>query len=263
MEVTIPTGIHHFFLLMHPNVYSICKSIRQISLCAGLILTLLPIARAQDLAPTSPTPKDSPAGNQTESTADILREAVRDLSQNNADLALQKVSKVIEGDSQNKDAHLLRAGIYGEQQRWEDADHEYQLVLVMEPDNAVAKFDVADLKFLQKKYDDARGGFAELESNKDLGDIATYKVFLCDLVASHEDVAAADLKALNQAGGTPSYYFGNAAWDIAHNKNEDAAGWLKSAAYIYQNAPQKLSNYVASLRNVGYLPLHPSITQAN
>ncbi|HEY0256055.1 MAG TPA: hypothetical protein VGC39_01335 [Candidatus Methylacidiphilales bacterium] len=221
----------------------------------GLCFSCAPFAAlsAQGLAPSAP-PAKAPA---TDSQA-ALTAAFQDLSRNDMDGALAKVNQILQLDPQNKQALLLRAGLYAQQKKWDDADHDYQIILVMEPDSTIVKFDVADLKFLQKKYDDARRGFADLEHDKSLGDLAVYKAFLCDLFGGHEDVAASDLQALDQVGGNPSYYFGNAAWDIAHHKNEDAAGWLKSAAYIYEKAPQKFSQYAASLTSVGYLPLPPT-----
>jgi hypothetical protein len=231
----------------------------------GVCFTLVSLAalQAQELTPASPPAAKAPSvGNQPDSM-ETLKAAYGDLIHNNADAALGKVNGVIQLDPQDKQALLLRAGIYAQLKRWDDADHDYQLILVMEPDDVAVKFNVADISFLQKKYDDARRGFVDLEHDKDLGDLALYKVFLCDLFGAHEDVAASDLHALDQVGGNPSYYFGNAAWDIAHHKNADAAGWLKSAAYIYEKSPQKFSKYAASLTSVGYLPLHDPSAQQN
>jgi hypothetical protein len=124
----------------------------------------------------------------------------------------------------------------------------------------VIKFDQAELKFMQKKYDDARPGFVGLQSDKDFGDFATYKVFLCDLFGAHQEVAAKELDALNQVGGNPSYYFGNAAWDLVHHKTNEASDWLRSAARIYANAPAKIAQYTTSLRDLGYLPIRSAST---
>jgi lipoprotein NlpI len=190
----------------------------------------------------------------------MMRESYESFTKGKWDAALDKVNEVIKLESQNKQAHLLRASIYAEQKQWDKADYDYDVVLVMDPEDASVKFNLAELKFMQKKYDEARPGFAQVQGDKDLGDFATYKVFLCDLFGAHEAVAAKDLEALDQVGGNPSYYFGNAAWDLVHNKTEDAADWLKSAARIYANSPQKFEKYASSLKRLGYLPLHLSST---
>jgi predicted Zn-dependent protease len=224
-------------------------------------LVLAPNLHAQALSTSSsPVSGNSPA-QPADSVAEMLRAAYQDFAKGDLDAALDKVNGVIKLNSQNKQAFLLRASIYAQQKQWDKADYDYEVALVNDPNDAIAKFDLAELKFMQKKYDDARPGFAKVQGDKELGDFAAYKVFLCDLFGAHEDVAARELEAFNHVGGNPSYYFGNAAWDLAHNKTEDGADWLKSAARIYANSPQKFSNYTRSLTSLAYLPIHLSSTQ--
>ena len=117
------------------------------------------------------------------------------------------------------------------------------------------KFNLAEIEFRQKEYDAARPGFATLTQDSTMGDLAAYKVFLCDLFGGHEHVAASELDAFNQVGSNASYYFTNIAWSFYHQKTEDARSWVMSARRIYP--PNKFSLYAASLRDLGYLPLPP------
>jgi len=219
-------------------------------------------------ASPAPVPTTTPATTSTVSTAkpaqanpDKLGDAYRLFVKGDLDNALDKVDAIIKQDPQNVHAYLMRASIYAQEKQWDKAADDYEAMHRIDPNNAVVKFNQAELKFMQKKYDDARPGFVELQSDKSLGDFATYKVFLCDLFGSHEDAASKELDALNQGFGNPSYYFGNAAWDLVHKKNDDASNWLNSAGRIYANAPEKIANYTASLESLGYLPLHPTSTQ--
>jgi len=125
----------------------------------------------------------------------------------------------------------------------------------MDPGNDGVRYDLADLKFKQKQFDDARAAFVPLQDNKDpeLSDLIKYKIFICDLFAGHDDVAAKELDAFNQVGSNPSYYFGNAAWDLVHKKTDDAKGWLLSATQIYPVRKHLL--YASILKQMGYLPL--------
>jgi hypothetical protein len=111
---------------------------------------------------------------------------------------------------------------------------------------------------MQKQYDVARPGFVLLEKDPDMGDFASYKVFLCDLFGGHEAAARKELDVFNDVMGNPSYYFANAAWSLVHKNIEDARSWLVSASHIYP--PQKNAYYAQSLRDLGYLPL-PAPTQ--
>jgi hypothetical protein len=88
-----------------------------------------------------------------------------------------------------------------------------------------------------------------------LGDFASFKVLLCDLLAGHEDVAKREFDVFNQAGSNPSFYFGNVAWYVIHKQPDQARSWLVSGIQIY--APRKVYLYTSSLKDLGYLPLPP------
>jgi tetratricopeptide (TPR) repeat protein len=229
-----------------------------VALCVNLLFLGFKSSHAQELSLSPSAPDNRVATAPVQSETDLMRQALLEIKGTNWDDALNSVNKVLQLDSQSKDAHMLRAMIYAQQRQWDKADYDYQLALLLEPQSATIKFDMAELRFMQKKYSEARPSFVELQSDKELGDFAAYKVFLCDLFGAHVDLAAKELDVFNRAGENPSYYFGNAAWDLFHNNNEEAAGWLKSAGYIYANSPQKFSNYVASLKDLGYWPLHLS-----
>ena len=94
-----------------------------------------------------------------------------------------------------------------------------------------------------------------MKSDPYLGDLAAYKVFLCDLLSGHDAVADKELDAFNQAGTNASYYFANIAWFLYHKKTNEARDWLKSAQNIYE--PYKVDLYSATLIELHFLPLPP------
>jgi hypothetical protein len=168
---------------------------------------------------------------------------------------LDKANAAVQAAPQNPDGYALRGNIYAEEKLWDQAAKDYQTVLQLDGKNMQMKFNLAELQFMQKKYDDARSGFAALEQDPNIGDLATYKVFLCDLFGGHDEAAAKELDAFNQIGENASYYFANASWSLYHQKTEDARGWLLSAQRIYPAIKFRL--YATSLVNLGYLPLPP------
>jgi Tfp pilus assembly protein PilF len=197
----------------------------------------------------------SPDQLRPDEITDILNDAIHFLAQGQPDAALDKVNLAIRLAPQDPDSYGLRAGIYAHKQLWPEAERDYQKVLEIDATNSPAKFDLAEIKFKQKHYDKARSDFLALEKDDDLGDLASYKVFLCDLAGGHIDVAGKELDAFNQVGGNASYYFANAAWSLYHHKTEEGRGWLSSAIQIY--AQDKVNSYSISLEDLGYLPLPP------
>ena len=173
------------------------------------------------------------------------------------DEALAILNVVLQKEPQKVNALLLRADISMLKQQWESAAKDLQAVLQVDNANAEAKFDLADIKFMQHQFDDARVAFVALPESKDdeLRDLTKYKIFLCDLLGGHEEIAAKELAAFNQAASGASYYFGNASWDLVHKKPEEARTWLMSAGNIYP--ARKHLQYMTVLKEMGYLPLPP------
>ena len=201
--------------------------------------------------PASGRPGQPPA----DSVTPLLDQAFQFLEQKQLDAALRTVNAALQAAPQNPDAYDLRGTIYAEMKLWDQAEKDYQTVLRINGKYTQVKFNLAEIQFILKKYDEARPGFAALEQDPTLSDFTAYKVFLCDLFGGHEAVAAKELAAFNQVGSNASYYLGNAAWSLYHHKTEDARGWLSSAEKIY--APKKFKLYAASLINLGYMPLPP------
>jgi len=184
-----------------------------------------------------------------------LQEAKRLASEGRLDEAFNKASAILQKDPKALEALILRGNINVDRQKWDLADSDYNSALQIDPDNITAKINRAEMKFRQKNYDAARSDFTALETNPDFGDLAAYKVFLCDLFGGHEDVAQKELATFNLSESNPSYYFGNVAWDLFHKNNDDARTWLNSAVHIY--APKKIILYGSSLKDLGYLPIPP------
>jgi tetratricopeptide (TPR) repeat protein len=185
----------------------------------------------------------------------LLHEAFQLADQKQLEAALAKVNASIQATPKNPKAYALRAAIEVEKKLWDPATKDFQTAIQLDETNPQLKFDLVEVLFMQKKFDAARPGYVALEPDLFMGDLASYKVFLCDLFGGHEDAAARELDAFNRVGENASYYFANAAWLLYHKKREDARAWLTSAANIY--SPHKIQLYATSLNDLGYLPLPP------
>jgi len=168
------------------------------------------------------------------------------------DLALAKADEAVEADPKSIAPYVLRGHIYSDMEQWDKADADFQTILQLDPDNFPAKFNRCEVKLAKKDYDNARGGYLALEKNADWGDLAAYKVFVCDLFAGHQLDAKSELEAFNRAGSHPSYFYGNATWSFYHKQTEEGKGWIASASRIFPAKIQRF--YSATLIDNGYMP---------
>jgi Tfp pilus assembly protein PilF len=204
-------------------------------------------------APTGTAPKTGAPTTPADASRQMILAAMERMNANDPDGALNKLSEAIRLNPRNSGAYVLRASLYCQKKQWPQAEQDFTSAQQLAPDNVALKFNIIEVKFMQKQYDAARPSYVALEKDPDMGDLAMYDVFLCDLGAGHLDAAARELSAFNQAGDNPSYYFSNAAWSIAHKKYDDAKGWLGSASRVYP--PRKNAYYAEGLIYLGYLPL--------
>ena len=214
-------------------------------------------APATAAAPASKTPAPATGvtlTTPTDAASALIKSAIDKMNKDNIDGALNDLTQAIKSNPNSTGAYVLRASIYCQRKQWQQAEDDFKAAAKIAPTNVVLQFNLVEVHFMQKQYDLARPGFVALEGDGDMGDFASYKVFLCDLLGGHIDVAQKDLDVFNATMGNPSYYFANAAWDLIHTKNiDDARDWLLSASRIYP--PRKNAYYAQSLRDLGYLPI--------
>jgi len=217
----------------------------------GLSFLLAPLGHAQKIA----TATNSASATPPDPASQAIAEAMLKIDANDVDGALAKLTDAIKANPKISGPYMFRASLYCQKKMWTEAEQDFEAAAKISPKNIVIKFNVVEVKFMQKQYDAARPGYLALETDPDMGDLAAYKVFLCDLLGGHEALARKELDVFNKVNDNPSYYFGNAAWDLVHQKVEDARSWLTSAAYIYPSG--KIAYYATCLRDLGYLPLPP------
>ena len=213
---------------------------------SGMAWCAAPTQPAAAAADTSPAP--------TPSVQDY-RHALQLVQDGNADAALTKVAEAIQEDPSNVQARILRGDLYVQKKLWDDARKDFLAAQSLDPQNTVAKFDLAEIQLMQKQFDVARPAFDALVKDPDMGDLAAYKVFLCDLYGGHADDAARELQAFDAVGKNASYYYAHVAWALYNKRTDEARRWLSSALYIYP--AQKSYNYASTLKDFGYLPLPP------
>jgi len=198
------------------------------------------------------------AGPSTASSAappDPGMSVVNDDGARQLDSAMDAANATIQKDPSNFLGYIMRGNVYGKRKQWDQASQDYRHALAIDSKCVPALFNLAQIDFMQMKYETARSGFVALQEDADLGDLARYSVFLCDLVGGHRDVATKELEAFNQAGSNASYYFANVAWLLNQRKEDEARDWMQSAVKIY--SPTKVHLYATPLVELGYLSKTP------
>jgi tetratricopeptide (TPR) repeat protein len=173
------------------------------------------------------------------------------------DGALPLVDEAIKNNPKSFAAYTLRGMIYSQKKQWTSAESDFNSALTYDPGNLVVRFNLAELKFMQKQYSEARTRFELLTKDKTMGEFARYKVYLCNLFGGNEIAAKQTLDSWDEETG-PSFFWGTAAWDLAHKNPDDARSWIASAIRIFP--PTQNNFYAQSLLDLGYLPLPPAPT---
>jgi hypothetical protein len=175
------------------------------------------------------TTNAAPAVGAPPTAASLVEQATHDAEDGRLDQAIREASSALELDPKNLSALELRGSIYVEAKLWDHAERDYTTLNQISPDPAY-QYRLAQIKFLQKDFSNARPLFAALQNDSRLGDLAKYKVFMCDLLGTHEAFAGRDLATLDRTGQQPSFYYGQAAWALYHDQRAEANRLFAQAA---------------------------------
>ena len=168
------------------------------------------------------------------------------------DDALNTLSEAIELNPKNQLPYFLRASIFASRNVWPAAEKDLLVAESITPQDVDIEMFLGDVFLMEKKYDDARTRFASLTSDANRGDLATYKVFVCDVLGGHTDAAAKELDTFDHLPSKPSCYYAHATSSLINGKTADGHRWLDSAAVLYGSAVT--TPYVQCLKSLGYLP---------
>ena len=204
---------------------------------------------------SNPTIPDDPAVPMLKKAYALISGPKKDF-----DGALALVDEAVKDNPKSFAALTLRGMIYSQKKQWTSAENDFNAAVAIDPANIVVKFNLGELKFLQKQYAEAKTRFLPLVHDKAMGDFASYKVFLCDLFGGNEIAAKQTLDSWDEETG-PSFFWATAAWDLVHKDDNGARSWITSAIRIFP--PAKNEFYAQSLKDLGYLPLPPAPAPAN
>ncbi len=193
---------------------------------AGVVFISSAVSLHAEAITASTTTTDTSLSTQNRDH--LLAQGNEDALDGNFDKALGEVSEALQIDDHLAQGYELRGSIYVSLKLWDKAERDYKAADKLSPDPAY-KYKLAEIKYLQKKYDDARPIYAALESDGRLGDLARYRVYLCDLFGAHPSIAAADLADIDKNPKNPSHFYAHAVEDLFQGDRPSANQLVASA----------------------------------
>ena len=181
----------------------------------------------------------------------VLNEAIRAFNSRDYDTALTKLAAADKMFPDTLYALNMRGAIAIEQRRMDDGERYCLEALKSEPRFFPARFNLAEIPFVQKQYEEARKRFVELLSEEPKNELLQYRIFLTYLLERSDVEAKKALDALPFPSNTAAYYYAHAAWEFAHGNDATAKGWIRSGEYVFPHA--KNSNFADVLYDLGWL----------
>ncbi|HEX8281484.1 MAG TPA: tetratricopeptide repeat protein [Chthoniobacterales bacterium] len=205
----------------------------------------------------------APSKTELESMYD---KAFREFDANNYEQALKDLEAIDARQPDLAESANLRGVIFMRQKDYAKAEAALQKALAADPKFWNARFNLAEIPFLQKNWPEARKRFQELltgnasELQGEATQLIQYKILITHLMEGKQNLVDATLAKFELAPETPAFHYANAAIAL-HKKDENAA---KEALTTAEKnfSPQLNKLFAESLYEVGWLDKPAGQTRA-
>lgn len=202
-------------------------------------------------AATSSDPlKDAPP-----SYREALMGAMRAFTTRDFEKAREQVKKADSSWQQTPVSLNILGAIEIEQKNFEEGRKLCLAALNKDPRFFPARFNLAEIPFVQGKYTEARAMFLKLQEDEPQDDLLKFRIFLTYLLEKKESEAKQHLDNIPLINDSPISFYANAAWDFAHGEEAKAKEWIASGARTF--APIKHINFIEVFYDLGWLQRTP------
>jgi Tfp pilus assembly protein PilF len=234
--------------------------LRALFLLGAMLLAAAATGHAQTsnapiLPASNETPTVLPAKEAVTPDTALIQHAVRAMQARNFDEAMKLLHDATSVNAKNQVPYFLRASILASRNDWPSAEKELLVAEAISVNDVDIEMFLGDVFFMEKKYDEARKRFAGLTHDKNRGDIALFKAYLCDILAGRNALAAKEIPIFDQHQERPSYFYAHAATDLAAQNRAEATGWLHTAAKTFGGPV--IAPYLQPLSICGLMPAVP------
>ena len=188
---------------------------------------------------------------------EMYSKAFRDFDANNFPQALTELDQIDARQPGLAESQNLRGVIYMRQRIYDKAEAALFEAVRIDPKFWNARFNLAEIPFLQKNWAEARKRFQQLLSSNasdlqgDAAQLIQYKILLTYLMEGKENMVDALLAKFELAPETPAMHYANAAIALQRSNSADAKNWIGTAEKNF--SPQLNKLFAESLYEVGFL----------
>ena len=162
--------------------------------------------------------------------------------------AIEKADKIIPA---NPHTMNTRAAVFIEQHQFEEGRKLCEEVLKLDPRYYPARFNLAEIPMMEKKYAESRAVFQKLLSENPRDELVQFRVFLTYLLEKNDSAAREILGKLKFPSDTPAFYYANAAWEFSRGNEVEGKAWVERGNWVF--GAEKSSNFSESLIQLGWL----------
>ena len=187
----------------------------------------------------------------------MYNKAFREFDTNNFPQALKEIDALDARQPDLAASQNLRGVILMRQGIYDKAEAALLEAARIDPKFWNARFNLAEIPFLQKNWEEARNRFQKLlsSSQSDLASEATqlvqYKILLTYLLEGKENMVDSILAKLELSSDTPAVQYVKAAVALQHKNDKEAKDWMAVAEKNF--SPQLNKLFVESFYEVGWL----------
>lgn len=168
--------------------------------------------------------------------------------------------RVVEKADANHQPTTMSLNILGaiaiEARRFDEGRQYCEKALAIDPKFFPARFNLAEIPFIQGRYAEARAIFEALQKEDAKNDLLSFRIFLTYLLEKNEPEARARLEAIPLVNDTPINFYANAAWEFSHDQPEKGREWVASAIRSFPAVKQ--INFIEVFYDLGWLQRAPA-----
>ena len=196
----------------------------------------------------------TPSKTELESMYD---KAFREFDSSNYEQALKDLDAIDARQPDLAESQNLRGVIMMRQKNYPAAETALRKALAADPKFWNARFNLAEIPFLQKNWPEARKRFQELltgnasELQGEATQLIQYKIMLTHLLEGKQNMVDSMLAKFELTPNTPAVHYANAAIALNKKDENEAKNWLTKAEKDF--SPQLNKLFAESLYEVGWL----------